>query len=109
MLITHEEILDRFLANLSWATEIDLATAWATSNEELRALQRHAPSLAIRAVVGLWGNLAEPFALRMLADVGNCARLTHVGASTQRFSFSGVPVGPLPGSEARTSPLVDSG
>ena len=70
MLITHEEILDRFLENLSWATEIDLATAWATSNEGLRALQRHAPSLEIRAVVGLWGNQTEPVALKMLADVG---------------------------------------
>ncbi len=70
MLITDEEILDRFLEHLSWATEIYLATAWATSNKGLRALRQHSASLEVRAVVGLWGNLTEPFALRMLADAG---------------------------------------
>ena len=39
MLITHENILRRFTENLVWATGIDLATAWATSNGGLRALQ----------------------------------------------------------------------
>ena len=33
MLITEDDILPRFLEHLSWATEIDLATAWATSNQ----------------------------------------------------------------------------
>ena len=70
MLITDENILHRFSEHLSWATEIDLATAWATSNAGLRALQRRVPSLEIRAVVGLWGNLTEPFALKILANMG---------------------------------------
>ncbi len=70
MLITDENISPRFLEHLSWATEIDLATAWATSNQGLRALQRQAPLPEVRAVVGLWGNLTDPFALRMLANIG---------------------------------------
>ena len=39
MLITDENILECFSEHLTWATEIDIATAWATSNEGLRALQ----------------------------------------------------------------------
>ena len=70
MLITDEDILPRFLEHLSWATEIDLATAWATSNQGLSALCQQVPSLEVRAVVGLWGNLTDPFALRMLAKNG---------------------------------------
>ena len=70
MLITDENRSPRFLEHLSWATEIDLATAWATSNQGLRALQRQAPLPEVRAVVGLWGNLTDPFALRLLANIG---------------------------------------
>ena len=70
MLITEEKILERFFEHLSWATEIDLATAWASSNAGLRALQRCSPCPKIRAVVGLWGNVTEAFALRKLANLG---------------------------------------
>lgn len=70
MLIDEDAILARFLEHLSWATEVDLATAWATSNQALRALRQQVPSPEVRAVVGLWGNLTDPFALRMLANVG---------------------------------------
>ena len=63
MLITQEEILPRFIEHLSWAAEIDLATAWATSHDGLRALQRQRPSPEVRAIVGRWGNLTDPFAL----------------------------------------------
>ena len=70
MLITDEDIFPRFKRHLDWATEMDLATAWATSHEGLRALQRQRPSPEVRAVVGLWGNLTDPFALRMLAGIG---------------------------------------
>ena len=70
MLITQEGILPRFRKHLSWATAIDLATAWATSHEGLKALQRQRPSPDIRAVVGRWGNMTDPFALRTLARIG---------------------------------------
>ena len=70
MLITEDDILPRFMEHLSWATEIDLATAWATSHDGLRALQRHRPPPDVRAVVGRWGNLTDPLALRMLATIG---------------------------------------
>ena len=76
MLITQENILRRFSENLSWATEICLATAWATSNDGLRALDRRRSSLEVRAIVGLWGNLTEPFALRILEKIGQL-RLAH--------------------------------
>ena len=70
MLITEDEILPRFIEHLSWTTEIDLATAWTTSHQGLRALQRQRPSPEVRAIVGLWGNLTDPFALSMLANIG---------------------------------------
>ena len=70
MLITEEEILPRFIEHLSWASEIDLATAWATSHDGLRALQRQRPSPEVRAIVGRWGNMTDPFALRTLAKIG---------------------------------------
>lgn len=70
MLINQENIRSRFSENLEWANRIDLATAWATDNEGLRALRDRTPSLEARAVVGLWGNVTEPDALRMLADMG---------------------------------------
>ena len=70
MLITEEEVLPRFIEHLSWAAEIDLATAWATSHDGLRALQRQRPSPEVRAIVGRWGNLTDPFALRTLAKIG---------------------------------------
>ena len=69
MLITQDEILPRFMEHLSWATEIDLATAWATGHDGLRALQRHRPPPDVRAVLGRWGNLTDPVALRMLATI----------------------------------------
>ena len=81
MLRTDEEILHRFFKHLSWATELDLATAWATCNEGLRALQRRASSLKIRAVVGLWHSVTEPLALRKLADVGQL----RAADSSRRF------------------------
>ena len=70
MLITEDDILPRFKECLSWSNEVDLATAWATSHEGLRALQRQRPLPDIRAVVGLWGNLTDPFALRTLGKIG---------------------------------------
>ena len=70
MLVTEEEVLHCFIQHLSWAAETDLATAWATSHEGLRALQRQQPSPEVRAVVGLWGNLTDPFALRTLSKIG---------------------------------------
>ena len=73
MLITDDEILPRFLEHLSWATEIDLATAWATNHKGLRALKQQ-PTTRVRAVVGLWGNQTDPCALRTLADIGQLHR-----------------------------------
>ena len=70
MLITRENILDRFFQNLEWATEIDLATAWVTPNRGLCALRRQNPRLEVRAIVGLSGNITDPEALRELADMG---------------------------------------
>ena len=81
MLIDHRNILTRFAENLSWSTHVDIATAWATSNDGLRSLQKHSSSVRVRAVVGLWGNLTEPTALRTLSNIG---QLRLVDA-TRRF------------------------
>ena len=72
MLINQENIQRRFNENLEWATEIDLATAWATPNTGLRSLQSRARSrpFEIRAVVGLWNKITKPDALTDLADIG---------------------------------------
>lgn len=40
MLATGEDILPRFREHLAWATQVDIATAWVTSHDGLRALQR---------------------------------------------------------------------
>ena len=71
MLINHENIQRCFKKNLAWATGIDVASAWATSNAGLRALQidRAAP-LQVRAVVGLSGHSTDPATLGTLADIG---------------------------------------
>ena len=46
MLINQENIQQHFDENREWATEIDLETAWATSNAGLRSLQAEpAPGL----------------------------------------------------------------
>ena len=74
MLITRENILDRFSQNLKWATEIDLATAWTTENRGLCALQDQRPGPKVRAIVGLSGNITEPNALRKLASMGDQLR-----------------------------------
>ena len=70
MLINQENIQQRFNENLEWATEIDLATAWATIHDGLQALENHTPPLKVRAVVGLWGNSTDPEALTKLSKIG---------------------------------------
>ena len=71
MLINHENIQRCFKKNLAWATGIDVASAWATSNAGLRALQiDRATPLRIRAVVGLSGHSTDPATLGTLADIG---------------------------------------
>lgn len=69
-LITRENILDRFSQNLEWATGIDLATAWTTPNESLRALQRRAPRPKVRAIIGPLDGTTKADALRTLYCIG---------------------------------------
>lgn len=69
-LITRKDIRSRFSQNLEWASEIDLATAWATPNEGLCALRRQNPRPKVRAIVGLSGNITDPKVLLELADMG---------------------------------------
>ena len=70
MLIDHTNILSRFAKHLAWATDVDIATAWATSNDGLRSLQQLDSPVRVRAVVGLWGNCTDPVALRTLTEIG---------------------------------------
>lgn len=70
MLIERKNILSRFAEHLAWATDIDIATAWATSNVGLRSLRQPDAAVRLRAIVGLWGNLTDPATLRTLAEIG---------------------------------------
>ena len=59
--------------------EIDIATAWATCNDGLRALRDKAKGAShnfkVRAVVGLWGNATDPEALTLLHDMNERSEL----------------------------------
>ena len=79
MLITREKIQDRFSQNLEWATEIDLASAWASPNRGLCALRRQFPRPEVRAIVGLSDNITDPDALRELADMGELRVFPEAG------------------------------
>ena len=76
MLIDRKNILHRFSKSLAWATKIDLATAWATSNQGLRALQDRTTAPEVRTVVGLGDYLTDPDALRDLACMGELRKFT---------------------------------
>ena len=89
MLIDQESIQQRFNENLEWATEIDLATAWATIHDGLHALQNHTPPLKIRAVVGLWGNSTDPEALTTLAKIGELRLVDKSGFHPKVYVFRG--------------------
>ena len=74
MLIRTDILLQRFSENLEWATEVDLATAWAGIHDGLRNLRNNKAQdkrFRIRVIVGLWGNFTNPNALRDLDDIGN--------------------------------------
>lgn len=81
MLIDQKNILSRFAEHLAWATNIDIATAWATSNDGLRSLQHPDTAVHLRAIVGLWGNLTDPTTLQTLTEIGEL-RLIE---ATRRF------------------------
>ena len=89
MLINQENIQQRFNENLEWATEIDLATAWATIHDGLQALQSHTPPLKVRAVVGLWGNATDPEALTKLAKIGELRLVDKSGFHPKVYVFRG--------------------
>ena len=74
MLIRTDNLLHRLSKNLEWATEVNLATAWAGIHDGLRILRNNKAQdkrFRIRAIVGLWGNLTNSEALRDLDDIGN--------------------------------------
>ena len=60
----------RFTALLSSAHSVDIATAWATPGEHLRALDAAANrGVKIRAIVGISGNATHPDALKELSKI----------------------------------------
>ena len=69
-LIETKDIISRFSKNVEWATNVDIATAWATENDGLRKLEENSERLKIRTVVGLWGNVTDPLVLRRLRRLG---------------------------------------
>ena len=81
MLIETEDIPSCFSKNIEWATSVDIATAWATTNDGLRKLQEKSEHLKVRAIVGLWGNITDPQVLRTLDRVGEL----RIVSSDRRF------------------------
>ncbi len=60
----------RFTDLLSEACSVDIATAWATPGEHLRALAAAAKgAVKVRAIVGIWGNATHPHALEELSRI----------------------------------------
>ena len=65
-----DDLLTRFTALLSKAHSVDIATAWATSGEHLRALKAAADrGVKIRAIAGISGNGTHPDALEELSRI----------------------------------------
>ena len=65
-----DNLHDRFIALLSRAHSVDIATAWATPGEHLRALDAAANrGVKVRAIVGVWSNATHPDALMELSRI----------------------------------------
>ena len=65
-----DDLHTRFTALLSTASSVDIATAWATPGEHLRALDAAASrDVKVRAIVGISGNATHPDALEELIRI----------------------------------------
>ena len=65
-----DDLPSRFKDHLSNAHSVDIATAWATPGEHLRALSAAANrGVRIRAIVGISGNATHPDALKELSRI----------------------------------------
>ena len=65
-----DDLHTRFTALLSTASAVDIATAWATPGEHLRALDAAANrGVKVRAIVGISGNATHPDALDELSRI----------------------------------------
>ena len=65
-----DNLHDQFTALLSNAHSVDIATAWATPGEHMRALDAAANrGVKIRAIVGISGNATHPDALKELGRI----------------------------------------
>ena len=65
-----DDLHTRFTALLSTASAVDIATAWATPGEHLRALHAAANrGVKVRAIVGISGNATHPDALEELSSI----------------------------------------
>ena len=75
MIISDNEVNDRFKELLKAYTQVDIATAWATGGEHLRILakatNREQRPVKVRAIVGTTGNATHPDALEELYKITN--------------------------------------
>ena len=75
MIISDNEVNDRFKELLKAYTQVDIATAWATGGEHLRILakatNREQRPVKVRAIVGTTGNATHPDALEELYRITN--------------------------------------
>ena len=72
-ILSGNTLLPRFKNLLTTHTHVDIATAWATGGEHLRALadaaSRESRGVQVRAVVGITGNATRPDALDELNKI----------------------------------------
>lgn len=65
-----DDLYTRFTALLSKACSVDIATAWATPGEHLRALVTAARrDVKVRVIVGISGNATHPDALKEFSSI----------------------------------------
>ena len=65
-----DNLHEQFTDLLSNAHSVDIATAWATPGEHMRALDAAANrGVKIRAIVGISGNATHPDALKELSRI----------------------------------------
>ena len=76
-----DNLSERFRENVECSTHVDVAVAWATKTSALNQL-KHAVEeydVALRIIVGTYGNATHPDALDSLNDIGELRLVPHGG------------------------------
>ena len=73
MLLTRDNLHDRLNSHLAKSTRVDVAVAWACNCQALDNICEFATvkGRLLRVIVGTWGNISHPIALREIHKKGN--------------------------------------